>query len=242
MSLPSAGSYCEPSGSSYDSCLPLHARAQEKWIGCHFMKPEEENIEALSRAILRDAQDEVQQVKADGEAKADAIRQRAKEQAEADRKTILERAAVEAERLRSQVLATAQLKARTSQLEHREKLLDKVFEAAKQRIPSLQKRADYEQVAAKLLREALDQLKVTSAEVRADAVTQKFLSAKILDQVAKETKSQLSLGKTLESGTGIVVEASEGRIHYDNTFETRLSRLQSTLRSSVYQVLMGEKL
>lgn len=206
------------------------------------MRPDEENIEALSRAILRDAQDEVQQIKAGGEAKANEIRQRAKEQAEAGRKAILERAAAEAERLHSQMAATAQLKARTSQLEHREQLLDKVFEAAKQRIPSLQKRADYEQIAAQLLREALDQLKVTRAEVRADAATQKVLSAKILDQVAKETKSQLSLGKTLDSGTGVIVEASEGRIHYDNTLETRLSRLQNTLRSSVYQVLMGEKL
>lgn len=206
------------------------------------MRPEEENIEALSRAILRDAQDEIGQIKSDGETKANEIRQRAREQAEAGRKAILDRAAVEAERLRSQVTATAQLKARTSQLEHREQLLDKVFDAAKQRIPSLQKRADYEQVAAQLLREALDQLKVASAQVRADAATEKILSAKVLDQVAKETKSQLSLGKTLESGIGVVVEASEGRIHYDNTFETRLSRLQSTLRSSVYQVLMGEKL
>lgn len=206
------------------------------------MKPEEENIEALSRAILRDAQDEVQQINADAEAKANEIRRRVREQGEIERKAILERAAAEAQRLRSQVTASAQLKARTSQLEHREQLLDKVFDAAKQRLPSLQKRADYEQVAAQLLREALAQLKVTRAEVRADAATRKLLSAKILDQVAKETGAQLSIGKTLEAGTGIVVEASEGRIHYDNTLETRLSRLQSALRSSVYQVLMGEKL
>jgi len=38
----------------------------------------------------------------------------------------------------------------------------------------------------------------------------------------------------------VIVDASGGKIHYDNTLETRLSRLQSTLRASVYKVLMGE--
>ena len=61
-------------------------------------------------------------------------------------------------------------------------------------------------------------------------------------ELSKELKIQLSVGKTLDEGTGIVVDADNGRLHYDNTLETRLSRLQSALRSSVYHVLMGERL
>jgi vacuolar-type H+-ATPase subunit E/Vma4 len=37
------------------------------------------------------------------------------------------------------------------------------------------------------------------------------------------------------------VSAADGKLNYDNTLETRLSRLQSTLRASVYKVLMGEQ-
>jgi V/A-type H+-transporting ATPase subunit E len=206
------------------------------------MKPEDENIEALSRAILRDAQEEALQIQAEAEAKAETIRQRAREQAEAERKTILERARQDAERLGSQAVATAQLKARTLQLEHREKLLDKVFESASQKLLSVQKRADFEQVTVRLLREALTQLKVDQAEVRADEATVKLLQVKTLEKVAKEMNTRLTIGKALEEGTGIVVEASDGRVKYDNTLETRLERLQSALRSSVYHVLMGEKL
>ena len=206
------------------------------------MKPEDESIEALSRAILRDAQEEALHIQADAEAKAETIRQRAREQAEAERKTILERARQDAERLSSQAVATAQLKARTLQLEHREKLLDKVFESASQKLLSVQKRADFEQVTVRLLREALTQLKVDQAEVRADEATQSLLQVKTLEQVAKEMNTRLTIGKALEEGTGIIVEASDGRVQYDNTLETRLERLQSALRSSVYHVLMGEKL
>jgi len=205
------------------------------------MKPEAENIEALSRAILRDARAEAGQIQEEARAKAEAIRQRAQAEAEAERKTILERARQDAERVRSQMVATAQLKARTMQLEHREKLLDKVFDAAKQRLSSLQKGADYDQIAARLLKEAIAQLNATSAEVRADEATEKSLK-KVLDQVSKEMNAQITFGPRLESGTGLVVSASGGHLTYDNTLETRLSRLQNTLRSSVYQVLMGEKL
>src|ERR1700690_898462 len=203
---------------------------------------EEENIEALSRTILRDARAEAEQIQLDAKAKADAIRQRAKEQAESESKAILEHARVEAERLRGQVVATAQLKARTLQLEHREKILDKVFDAARQRLPSIQKRADYDQIVAQLLREALIQLKADYAEVRADDATQKSFKTQTLEQISKELNARISMGKSLESGIGVVVDASEGRLHYDNTLETRLNRLQNALRSSVYHVFMGEKL
>jgi len=206
------------------------------------MKPEEENIEALSRAVLCDAKIEAEQIQTDAKAKADAIRQRAKEQAESESKAILEKAHTEADRLRGQVIASAQLKARTVQLEQREKLLDKVFEAARQKLSSIQKRPDYDQITGQLLREALIQLKADNAQVHADDTTLKTLKTQTLEQISKELNAQISLGKSLENGIGVVVDASEGRLHYDNTLETRLSRLQNVLRSSVYHVLMGEKL
>ena len=62
-----------------------------------------------------------------------------------------------------------------------------------------------------------------------------------LDEISKELNGKFTWGGKLEEGTGIVVDAAGGKLHYDNTLETRLSRLQGTLRSSVYKVLMGEK-
>jgi vacuolar-type H+-ATPase subunit E/Vma4 len=205
------------------------------------MRPEEE-IDILSRAILKEAEVDAEQIREEAQAKADAIRQRAQEEAEKERQQILEQARQEAERLRSQVVANAQLKARTLQLEHREKLLERVFEAAKQKLPAVQKRADYNKLAAQLLREALVQLKANKARVQADATTQKVLSDGTLNQVAKELNAELTMGEPLEEGSGIVVDAADGHLHFDNTLETRLRRLQSSLRSSVYHVLMGEKL
>jgi vacuolar-type H+-ATPase subunit E/Vma4 len=202
------------------------------------MKTEAEDIELLSRAIMVEAQDEANQLQAEAKEKADAIRKRAQAEAESERKIILERAKQDADRLRSQASATSQLKARSSQLEQREKLLDGVFEEVKKQLDAVKKRSDYNTIAAMLVREALTQLNVTEAEIRADESTQKVLK---LDEVSRELNGKFAFGEKLEEGTGIVVNAAGGKIHYDNTLETRLSRLQGSLRSSVYKVLMGEK-
>jgi len=205
------------------------------------MKNSPEDIEMLARAILTEARDESEQIKAEAAEKAEAVRKRAQEQAEAERRMILDRANEDADRLRGQSAATAQLKVRSMKLEDREKLLDGVFEEVKKQLDAVKNRPDYDAIAALLLREALTQLRVKKAEVKADESTQKALKKGALDAISKELNGEFSLVGTLDEGTGIVVDAAGGKIHYDNTLETRLSRLQNTLRSSVYKVLMGEK-
>ncbi|MBL8050028.1 MAG: hypothetical protein JNM46_02305 [Anaerolineales bacterium] len=202
------------------------------------MKTETQDIEMLAQAIMLEARDEAEQLQVEAKEKADAILKRAQAEAESERKAILDRAKQDADRLRSQASATSQLKARSSQLEQREKILDSVFEEVKKQLDGVKNRSDYNAIAAMLVREALTQLKVTEAEIKADESTQKVLK---LDEISKELNGKFSFGNKLEEGTGIVVNAADGKVHYDNTLETRLSRLQSALRSSVYKVLMGEK-
>jgi vacuolar-type H+-ATPase subunit E/Vma4 len=127
------------------------------------------------------------------------------------------------------------------QLEHREKLLDRVFQAAKEKLSDVPKRPDYDQLVAMLLREALVQLRVNKAEIRADPATRAILEKRALNDISSELKGEFTLADNLEEGKGVIIEAAEGKLHYDNTLETRLRRLQSTLRSTVYKILMGEQ-
>src|SRR6185503_15845036 len=110
--------------------------------------------------------------------------------------------------LRGQAVATAQLKARSLELAHREQLLDRVFKTVKEKLPEVQKRPDYDQIAALLLREALVQLRVNKAEIRADKSTQSFLEKSALAETSKELNGQFTLGEPLEEGIGVVVNAA----------------------------------
>jgi V/A-type H+-transporting ATPase subunit E len=205
------------------------------------MKTEAQDIEMLARAILTEARDEAEQIKAEATEKAEVIRKRAQEQAEQERKAILDRAREDAERLRGQAAATAQLKTRSLQLTNREQLLDHVFKTVRERLSEVQKRPDYDQIAALLLREALVQLRVNKAQIRADKTTLDILEKKALAEISKELNGQFTSAGVLEEGTGIIVDAADGKLNYDNTLETRLQRLEGSLRASVYKMLIGEQ-
>ncbi len=205
------------------------------------MNTEAQDIEMLSRAILTEVRDEAEQLKTEAKEKAEAIRKRVQEQAEQERKTILDRAHEDAERLRGQAVATAQLKARSLQLTNREQLLDRVFKTVREKLSDIQKRSDYDQIASLLLREALVQLRVNKAQISADKTTQAILEKGALGEISKELDGQFTSVGALEEGTGIIVDAADGKLHYDNTLETRLDRLEGTLRSAVYKVLIGEQ-
>lgn len=204
------------------------------------MRTDTQDIEMLSRAILTEVRDEAEQIKAEAKEKAEAIRRRAQEQAEQERKAILDRAREDAERLRGQAVATAQLKARSMQLTSREQLLDRVFQTVRERLSEIQKRQDYDQIAAMLLREALVQLRVNKAQVRADKTTKAVLEKGVLAELSRELDGQFTSAGELEEGTGIIVDAADGKLNYDNTLETRLQRLENSLRASVYKMLIGE--
>lgn len=206
------------------------------------MRSLEENIESLTRAMISEAKGEAEQILVSARARADAIRQQAQQQATAERAEILEHARLEAERLHDQVIATTQLKARTMELEHREKLLDSVFTASSKQLSSVQRWTDYDKTAQRLLQGALMQLHASQVKVQADQPTLKFFTSKLLEQVSKETNTQISLGEPLKQGIGVTVETADGHLHYDNTLENRLNRLQNSLRSPVYRLLIGEKL
>ncbi len=203
---------------------------------------EEPNIEALSRAVLRDAHSDADQVLAEAREKSEAILQQAREQSASVRAEILEAARREAQRIQSEQVSTAQLKARMLQLEQREKLLDEAFSTARQQLSLLQQGSDYGQIARRLLQEALAQLGVKELRLRMDPLTRKMLTDEVLAQAAREAGVQVQPGPALERGLGVIAETLDGHRQFDNTLEARLLRLQDSLRMPVYHLLKGERL
>lgn len=204
------------------------------------MKPTDDNIKGLSSAVLSDVRGNAEQALTDAKAKAELIRKQAADQAAAERAQIMAKASVEAERIRSQAIATTQLKARTQELEEREALLNSVFDAAAEKLTTVQKSSDYEKTAQLLLREAVVQIGANVVKVHADQATGKFITHSVIEKLAKELNIKIQIDEPLAKGTGVVVETEDGHRQYDNTLETRLKRMRDTLRAPVYHILMGE--
>jgi vacuolar-type H+-ATPase subunit E/Vma4 len=62
-----------------------------------------------------------------------------------------------------------------------------------------------------------------------------------LAELATEIGVYMRPGEPLPEGTGIMLETPDGQCRYDNRLETRLARIQSALRTSVYRILTGEE-
>ena len=204
------------------------------------MKTVEESMKALSRSILDQARSEAKEIMADAQAKADAIRKNAQDQASTERSEALQKAQKHTQNIRSQAIAGAKFEAQKSRLERREKLLEEVFNTAQQKLVTLSKRKDYDQIIRQLIKEGIKILAADTIRIRADSYSQNYLTKKALEEIEKETSVQVQIGLTLDQGTGVIVETMDKHRRYDNTLEARLSRLKSALRSSVYQLLMGE--
>jgi vacuolar-type H+-ATPase subunit E/Vma4 len=205
------------------------------------MRSEEENLQALSRAVQESAHNDAERILAEAGTKAEEIRRRGREQAAAQRKEILDRAAREAERLRSQALAAARMKARTMMLERRERLLARVFTEAEQRIPSIPERPEYGSIVRRLVREASDRLSSDAVRIRADERTRKLFTDAWLESISKETAVGMQPGPALAEGTGVIVETADGHRQYNNTLETRLDRMRNRLRSAAFRLLEGKE-
>lgn len=204
------------------------------------MAPVDESIEMLSHAVMREAQNEAEEVLSRAKEDARKIMEEAQDQADVERKAILKRASQDEERTRRQMIASAQIKARTLQLKKREELLDKVFGEAHQQLSGLQQWSDYDRIVIDLLREALMSLQTDSALIQADKETLQYLTDGALEKVSKELNVKLQVKGSLDQGTGVIVETDDGRRRFDNTLETRLDRMKDALRAPVYRILVGE--
>ena len=141
---------------------------------------EQNDIQALERAIIDDAKGETEHILDDARARAEDIRQQAEKQAAAKRDEILQRAQQEVERLRSHAAAAAQLDAQTLKLKRREQLLERVFAEARRQLASAPEWPDYEQITRRLVREAVERLGADEVLVRADERTRKVLNDEVL--------------------------------------------------------------
>lgn len=201
----------------------------------------QDNIESLERAIIQEAQGEAQQIVESAQTQAQIIYQEAESQVKAEGNVILERARKKADTLRSQTEASARIDAQKLKLQRREQLLAQVFDRAGEQLASATQWPDYDQVARQLVRDAVAHLGSDNVLVRTDPQTKKVLTPDVLADLATETGVYIRPGEPLTEGTGIILETPDGHCRYDNRLETRLARIHSSLRSSIYRILTGEE-
>jgi vacuolar-type H+-ATPase subunit E/Vma4 len=205
------------------------------------MKTHATMVQTLEAAILAESQREIREMMAEAEIEARRIRQTSQAEIAKLQQTIIQRAQREADSLLEHTTAAAQMEAQTLKLQRREQIINNVFDTVLQKLPDIAATPQYRGIAHYLLQEAILGLRVDYLIVHADEVTRAYLDVDTITEFSIEFNCGLEMGTSLTEGTGIIVETKDGRRRYDNTLETRLERMRNTLRTPIYQRLMGGK-
>lgn len=201
---------------------------------------DEENVDVLRQAIMSQARAEAEEMVDEAQAQAEDLVHEAERKVESDQAGILERAHQEAETIRAEAVGEMEIAAHQLQLKKREQLIDRVFQDARDQLPSIMEQPDYSAVVHRLAREGLEHLGADEAVIRFDAHTREKVGdglEELLRTLEDDLGVELSLGEPLRR-IGVVVTTADGHRRYDNSLESRLRRMEPNLRAPVYHILV----
>lgn len=204
--------------------------------------PMSEGIVGLEEAVIEEARERARQILSDAQDQAEQFRERAEREIEAKQAAIVDRAQARAEALCNDAIAEGHLQAQNYKLKHRELLLERVFDAARERLATLIEQEDYLDLMEAFIREAIVRLGQEDAfRVRAGQQTDAVLDDTALEALAEDLSVVLTRGDPLPAREGVLIETIDGHRQYDNTLEARLERMREVLRAPTFHLLMGEE-
>ncbi|MEJ2665856.1 MAG: V-type ATP synthase subunit E family protein [Deinococcales bacterium] len=195
-------------------------------------------------ALVAEAQRRVEQRALEREAAAARRASEILEGADADAaqtvKARHDHARVEANALRERLLAVGEMQAQRLMLEHREALLDAVWEETRRRLEAhTRDPSSYLATLRRLAALAARTLACDDIELATEPRGRALLTPERLEAWGREDGVRYRLADApLEASGGL--EASAGRLRFDATFEARLAHAREALREAVAARLLGD--
>lgn len=199
-----------------------------------------ESAEKIIERIREDAAREVEVIIGEAKREAEDIIKEAEDKAEEQKREIISKGEKEAELLKQRIVANAKLKARKSGLDAKEELIKAVFEEAEKELAKIASSDNYKDILRGLIAEGVSSVG-EDAEVMVKEEDKKLLEDGILKDLEKEFKVKITLSpENINTIGGVIVRSKNGRVEVNNTFETRMIRMQDALRSKIAKILFTE--
>jgi V/A-type H+-transporting ATPase subunit E len=202
-----------------------------------------DNVDKITSKILEDAERKSQEIIEQGESEAREKLDASKRKGEATRDRLVDEAEKSAEQTKKKITAESKIKARTILLESKEKLIQKAFAKAQEKLEKLSDQKSYPDTLTKLAVDTCIQLGGGELEIVVRKMDEKIVNA-ALKRIEKEVKA--STGKaaklsitTADIGAGVIVQRADGKVGIDSTFQTRLELLRPGLRLKVAEAMFS---
>ena len=199
-----------------------------------------ESLEKLQNRILSDAKHKAEETIKEAQAKAQQILEEAKQRAQREFEEIIAKANVEAESIRRSILSSKVRVNRLRILEEKNRIVEDIIHSVEDRLSSISKSEQFEETAQRFVTEAVKAVDTDQPVVR---IGFRDMSKRNLDEVSKVLPKGGKLvidEKPIDGLGGVVATDPEGKVVFNNTFKSRLERLDNQLLTLISSTVFGE--
>jgi len=180
------------------------------------------NLDNLIRKLIDDARSKAEEIQKDADKIRDKIINEKLQKADEERRKIIHQASKEAEGEKNHIISSANLKARDMLISAKQQLIDKAFEAAREKLMNMP-----DELYAEFFRNNINSLKLNGNELA------------LVPDNRRELVESLGCGisvsndESVKSGFVII----DGNIRINFTFEALLDLLRDSLESDIARLL-----
>jgi len=199
-----------------------------------------ESLDKLHNRILLDAKLKADETIREAQAKADQTIAEARQRAQREADELLAKAKLEAEAVRRNILSSKVRANRLRILDEKNRIVQEVLGAVEEKLSNIAKSSRFGETAQRFVAEAVKAVDSDQPVVRLGF---KGSSKQNLDNVSKVLPkgSKLVFEEDPVDGLGgVVASDAEGRVTFNNSFRSRLERLDSQLLTLIASTIFGE--
>jgi len=199
-----------------------------------------ESLEKLQNRILSDAKHKADETIREAQAKSQQILEEARQRTQREFEDIIAKANVEAESIRRSILSSKVRVNRLRILEEKNRIVQDIIHSVEDRLSSISKSEQFEETAQRFVTEAVKAVDTDQPVVR---IGFRDMSKKNLDGVSRVLPKGGKLvidEKPIDELGGVVATDPEGKVVFNNTFKSRLERLDNQLLTLISSTVFGE--
>jgi vacuolar-type H+-ATPase subunit E/Vma4 len=199
-----------------------------------------ESLEKLQNRILSDARLRAEETVKEAEAKTRQILEEARQRAQRESDEIIAKARVEAESIRRSILSSKVRVNRLRILDEKNRIVQDIIQTVENQLSGIARSEQFENTAQRFVSEAVRAVDSEQPIVR---VGFKDASKKNLDGITKVLPKGGKLvvdEKPIDDFGGVIATDPEGKVIFNNTFKSRLERLDNQLLTLISSTVFGE--
>jgi vacuolar-type H+-ATPase subunit E/Vma4 len=199
-----------------------------------------ESLEKLQNRILSDARAKAEERIKEAQAKGQQILEEARQRARKESEEIIARSNVEGESIRRSILSSKVRVNRLRILDEKNSIVQDIIHGVEDQLSSIAKSNQFEDTAQRFVTEAVKAVDSDQPIVR---VGFKDATKRNLDGMSRVIPKGGKLvvdEKPIDDLGGVVATDPEGKVIFNNTFKSRLERLDNRLLTLISSTVFGE--